>query len=78
MSADLTGTVVYPISQQMLANMLGVSRSRLSAAAAKLQAEGLISYVRGRMHIREFAELQKKVCECYLALKGTAPLKSVS
>ena len=70
MSADLTGTVVYPISQQTLANMLGVSRSRLSAAAGKLQAEGLISYVRGRMHIRDLVGLQKKVCECYLALKG--------
>ncbi len=70
MSADLTGTVVYPISQQTLANMLGVSRSRLSATAGKLQAEGLISYVRGKMHIREHAELQQKACECYWAVRG--------
>lgn len=73
MSADLAGTVVYPISQQTLADMLGVSRPRLSTAAGKFQTQGLISYVRGRLHLREIVGLQDKACECYFALKRETP-----
>lgn len=60
-----SATNEFSMSQQFIADMLGVRRVGVSAAAAELQAAGLISYSRGRIRVLDKAGLEKKSCECY-------------
>jgi CRP-like cAMP-binding protein len=53
------------MTQQLIANMLGVRREGVTAAAGRLQADGLINYRRGRINVLDRARLEKRVCECY-------------
>jgi CRP-like cAMP-binding protein len=53
------------MTQQLIANMLGVRREGVTEAAGRLQAEGLIDYRRGRISVLDRAKLEKRVCECY-------------
>jgi CRP-like cAMP-binding protein len=53
------------MTQQLIANMLGVRREGVTEAAGRLQAEGLISYRRGRISVLDRAKLEQRVCECY-------------
>jgi CRP-like cAMP-binding protein len=53
------------MTQQLIANMLGVRREGVPAAAGRLQADGLINYRRGRINVLDRARLEKRVCECY-------------
>jgi CRP-like cAMP-binding protein len=53
------------MTQELIANMLGVRREGVTAAAAKLQKLGLIRYARGRIQILDRAGLQTCCCECY-------------
>jgi Mn-dependent DtxR family transcriptional regulator len=53
------------MTQQLIANMLGVRREGVTEAAGRLQAEGLIDYRRGRICVLDRAKLEKRVCECY-------------
>jgi CRP-like cAMP-binding protein len=55
----------FAMSQQFIADMLGVRRVGVTKAAGDFQAAGLISYSRGRIRILDKAGLQKKSCECY-------------
>lgn len=55
----------FEMSQQFIADMLGVRRVGITKAAGELQAAGLISYTRGRIHILDKAGLEKRCCECY-------------
>jgi CRP-like cAMP-binding protein len=55
----------FPLTQQVLAALLGVRRASVSVAAEKLQAEGLILYEHGRMHVADRAGLEKVACGCY-------------
>lgn len=57
------------MTQELMANMLGVRREGVTEAARKLQAAGLICYSRGRIHITDRAGLQMRVCECYLTVR---------
>ncbi|CAG2140326.1 hypothetical protein LMG31506_02294 [Cupriavidus yeoncheonensis] len=62
-SNDLTMT------QELIANMLGVRRSGVTEAALKLQAAGLIRYSHGHIAVLDRAGLEKRVCECYAVVK---------
>lgn len=53
------------MTQQLIANMLGVRREGVAEAAGRLQVDGLIEYRRGRISVLDRAKLEKRVCECY-------------
>ena len=57
------------MTQELIANMLGVRREGVTAAAGRLQEQGLISYVRGRIRILDRHGLETAVCECYRVVK---------
>ncbi len=57
------------MTQELIANMLGVRREGVNAAAMKLQRAGLISYSRGRMTVLDRPGLEQAVCECYAVVK---------
>jgi CRP-like cAMP-binding protein len=57
------------ITQELIANLLGVRRESITEAAGKLQKEGLITYSRGLIKVLDRLALEKKVCECYEVVK---------
>ena len=57
------------MTQELIANMLGVRREGVTGAAGRLQAEGLIHYRRGHIKVLDRAKLEKCVCECYAVVK---------
>jgi CRP-like cAMP-binding protein len=57
------------MTQELIANMLGVRREGVTYAAGRLQAEGLIKYARGRIAILDRKGLEAAVCECYQVVK---------
>jgi CRP-like cAMP-binding protein len=57
------------MTQELIANMLGVRREGVTEAAGKLQAAGLIHYRRGRITVLDRPQLEQRVCECYGAVK---------
>ena len=57
------------MTQEMAANLLGVRREGVTAAALKLQQAGVISYSRGRISVLDRARLEHHSCECYAATK---------
>ena len=57
------------MTQELIANMLGVRREGVTEAAGKLQAEGLIRYSRGRITVPDRRQLEGRVCECYGVVK---------
>ena len=57
------------MTQELIANMLGVRREGVTEAAGKLQANGLITYSRGRITVPDRRPLEKRVCECYAVVK---------
>lgn len=59
----------FPLTQQILAALLGVRRASVSVAAEGLQAAGLILYEHGRMHIANRAGLEEAACGCYRLMK---------
>jgi CRP-like cAMP-binding protein len=64
---DLVG-LDLPLTQEFLAQMIGVTRASVSTVAATLQRAGLISYSRGHIHIDDLAGLRKAACECQEAV----------
>jgi CRP-like cAMP-binding protein len=57
------------MTQELIANMLGVRREGVTEAAGKLQADGLIKYSRGHIHVLDRKGLERRVCECYSVVK---------
>src|ERR1700675_947657 len=57
------------MTQELIANMLGVRREGVTEAAGKLQAAGLIRYARGRISVLDRAGLENRTCECYAVVK---------
>jgi CRP-like cAMP-binding protein len=60
------------MTQELIADMLGVRREAVSHQAARLQGAGLISYHRGHITILDRAGLEARVCECYSVVRREA------
>jgi len=58
------------MTQELIANMLGVRREGVTEAAGKLQSLGLINYRRGHISVLNRAGLEKRSCECYQVVKS--------
>ncbi len=58
------------MTQELIADMLGVRREGVTVAAGHLQDAGAISYVRGHIKILDRQKLEASVCECYRVVKG--------
>jgi Mn-dependent DtxR family transcriptional regulator len=57
------------MTQELIANMLGVRREGVTAAAGKLPSAGLIHYHRGHITVVDRPGLEARVCECYGVVK---------
>jgi CRP-like cAMP-binding protein len=64
-SADRMESESLNLTQEFLAQMLGVQRSTVTVAAGDLQRAGMIGYSRGKIHIVDRANLARTACECY-------------
>ena len=69
LSIDRLPTDVLVMTQELIANMLGVRREGVTEAAGKLQDAGLIDYSRGRIAILDRRKLEARVCECYAVVR---------
>ena len=69
LSLDRLSTAELSMTQELIANMLGVRREGVTEAAGKLQKAGLISYSRGRITVLDRPGLEREVCECYAVVK---------
>jgi len=69
LSLDRIDGNVLRMTQQLIANMLGVRRERLALVAKRMQADGWISYRHGVIVVRDRPKLEAKVCECYEVVK---------
>jgi CRP-like cAMP-binding protein len=58
------------MTQELIADMLGVRREGVTVAAGRLQDSGAISYVRGHIKILNREKLEGTVCECYLVVRN--------
>jgi CRP-like cAMP-binding protein len=57
------------MTQELIANMLGVRREGVTESALKLQHAGLIRYARGHISVLDRKGLEKRTCECYAVVK---------
>lgn len=64
----LSGNQVQ-MTQELIANMLGVRREGVTEAAGKLQKLGVIHYKRGKIDVLNRGELERRACECYAVMK---------
>ncbi len=69
LSLDRLASSELVMTQQLIANMLGVRREGVTEAAGRLQADGLISYRRGRINVLDRAKLEERACECYAVVR---------
>jgi CRP-like cAMP-binding protein len=69
LSLDRLDSDTLVMTQELMANMLGVRREGVTAAAGRLQARGVIHYRRGRITVLDRAQLEKSACECYAVVK---------
>jgi CRP-like cAMP-binding protein len=69
LSLDRLPSNELTMTQELIANMLGVRREGVTEAAGHLQAAGLIHYSRGKITVLDRAKLAARVCECYAVVK---------
>jgi CRP-like cAMP-binding protein len=68
-AADLHGGDELPLTQEYIAQMLGVRRTSVTVVARTLQEAGMIRYRRGHIKLIDVAALQETACECYQTIK---------
>jgi CRP-like cAMP-binding protein len=66
--ADRAGSSTVNLTQEFLAEMLGVRRTSVTEVASKIQITGAINYSRGVINILDRPALEKMSCECYQTL----------
>ncbi len=69
MTSDITGSRTLNLTQEFLAEMLGVGRPSVTISAGILQRSGAISYSRGLVELVDLALLQNASCECYRVIR---------
>ena len=69
LSLDRLPSNKLTMTQELIANMLGVRREGVTEAAGKLQSAGLIQYSRGRITVVDRPGLEARACECYDVVK---------
>ena len=69
LSLDRLQGTELAMTQELIANMLGVRREGVTEAALKLQEVGLIRYARGHITVLDRVRLQQRSCECYAVVK---------
>jgi CRP-like cAMP-binding protein len=69
LSLDRLRTNQLTMTQELIANMLGVRREGVTEAAGKLQGVGVIRYQRGRITVLDRPKLESLCCECYAVVK---------
>jgi CRP-like cAMP-binding protein len=69
LSLDRLPSNELTMTQELIANMLGVRREGVTEAAGHLQAAGLIHYSRGKITVLDRPKLEIRVCECYAVVK---------
>jgi CRP-like cAMP-binding protein len=57
------------MTQELIANMLGVRREGVTEAAGRLHKAGIITYLRGRITVLDRKRLEERTCECYAVVK---------
>ena len=67
---DFAGGDDLLLTQEFLAQMLGVRRTSVTVVASPLRKAGLIDYTRGRIRLRDVEGLKKEACECYATVKA--------
>ncbi|HEY6337073.1 MAG TPA: Crp/Fnr family transcriptional regulator [Candidatus Sulfotelmatobacter sp.] len=70
MTQDRVRLDVLPLTQELMADMLGTRRSSVTVAAGILQRAGIIDYRRGKVHILDRQKLEDAACECHLAVRS--------
>ncbi|MBB4374092.1 CRP-like cAMP-binding protein [Bradyrhizobium sp. cir1] len=68
---DLSDGASLPLTQEALAQMMGVRRNAISLVAHALQRSGVIRYTRGQIEIVDLPALKAKSCDCYSAVKAS-------
>ena len=69
LSLDRLGSNDLLMTQELIANMLGVRREGVTEAAGHLQKAGVIRYQRGHIKVLDRAKLEQRTCECYAVVK---------
>jgi CRP-like cAMP-binding protein len=69
LSLDRLPSAELAMTQELIANMLGVRREGVTEAAGKLQKLGVITYRRGKITVLDRARLEKLSCECYAVVR---------
>ena len=69
LSLDRLSSSTLSMTQELIANMLGVRREGVTEAAGQLQRVGLIHYSRGRITVLDRPRLEARACECYAVVK---------
>jgi CRP-like cAMP-binding protein len=67
---DLSDSEVLPLTQEALAQMMGVRRNAISLVAHALQRAGIIRYSRGQIAITDLGALEATACDCYATVKA--------
>ena len=67
---DLCDSETLPLTQEFLAQLIGVQRNAISIVAHALQQAGIISYSRGHIEITNAEGLRETSCECYDTVKA--------
>ena len=69
LSLDRIQSNELAMTQDLIANMLGVRREGVTVAALSLQSAGLIRYARGHITVLNRDGIEKRACECYAVVK---------